>query len=365
MLVERRRTALPFEFLARVTIAWAFVAGVLVTANWDAVSGPQVLVPLVTLGSAMLLAARIAWRLMGDEETTLAALIPALSIPVLFEFAQMRVDNHEWQIICGLVVVNALLSRRSAIGGWVIGLSCAVWSAISLEGLVFTTAITGVLALRWLRDRDARSWLVGCAQALAVVSPVLLMVTTGGLGVTTIACGALSLAHCAGFAWAAVALTILGRLEPLPAGMRVVGIAIAAIGAVGFVLFIAPQCASGGWNPIWRANFSAILQFTVAPIIGVIAAANLANASRDWLRRYWGDYALILTAAFAFSMLYTPAAAVACVLAAPPLAWQVREWLRRIRLIKPFAPRLVATLAVALALLPALPIILVANIVPA
>ncbi len=364
MLVERRRTTLPFEFLTRVAIAWAFVAGVLVTANWDAVSGPQVLIPLVTLGSAMLLAARIAWRLMGDEEATLAALIPALSIPVLFEFAQMRVDNHEWQIICALAVVNALLSRRAALGGWAIGLSCAVWSAISLEGLVFTTAITGVLALRWLRNRDARAWLVGCAQSLAVVSPVLMLVT-GGTSVTPIACGALSLAHCTGFAWAAVVLTILGRLEPLPAGMRVVGIAIAATGAVGLVLFIAPQCASGGWNPIWRANFSAILQFTVAPIIGIIAAANLANASRDWLRRYWGDYALILTAAFAFSLLYAPAAAVACVLAAPPLAWQVREWLRRIRLIKPFAPRLVATLAVALALLPALPIILVANIIPA
>ena len=42
-----------------------------------------IMVPLMTLGIAMLLAARIARRMLGDEETTLTALILAICVPVL------------------------------------------------------------------------------------------------------------------------------------------------------------------------------------------------------------------------------------------------------------------------------------------
>ena len=42
-------------------------------------------IPLLTLFLAMALAGRIAWRLCGDEETTMTAVVMALSVPFLFQ----------------------------------------------------------------------------------------------------------------------------------------------------------------------------------------------------------------------------------------------------------------------------------------
>ncbi len=189
MLVDRRRSAFPAEFLTRVGIAWAVVSALLVFINWNAISSGRfpdpddimrlvqvrdliggqgwfdisqtrvdapgggvpmhwsrlvdlplaitilaltplvgsstaetialVAIPLITLGIAMLLAARIAWRLMGDEEATFTSLIVALSVPVLFQLGPMRIDHHGWQIVCALAAVNALMSRVAKV--WRLG----------------------------------------------------------------------------------------------------------------------------------------------------------------------------------------------------------------------------------------------------
>ncbi|QUL37160.1 hypothetical protein [Erythrobacter sp. JK5] len=346
-----------------------------------------VFVPLATLGIAMLLAARIAWRLMGDEEATLTSMVMAISIPVLFQFAPLRIDHHGWQIVCALVVVNALMHRSPRVGGWIIGTSCAVWLAISIEGLPLAAAIFGVLALRWFRarktgDRNAHGWLAGAIQALALSSAAL-FVLTRGFGDLAAHCDAINPLHLAIFGWGAVVLTLLARLEPLPRGTLLAGFAVAAGGAIGAALYAAPQCATGGFAeldpvvrdywlahiaeglPIWRQEIITALQFAVTPVIGLLAAMNLARGSRDWLRRFWSDYALILAAAFLVSLFVARAGAVACALAAAPLAWQVRDWLRRIRLMKRPAPRVAAMLGVVCALLPAFPAMLLASAIPA
>ena len=133
-------------------------------------------------------------------------------------------------------------------------------------------------------------------------------------------------------------------------------------GATAIYLYASTACGIGGWMPIWREGAIMILQISVTPVIGILAAMNLAHGSRDWLRRYWSDYALVLAAAFAFALVYTPAGVVACVMAAPPLAWQVREWLRQIRVMKRIGPRMLATLALTCALLPAFPLIVYASV---
>ncbi|MEM9500609.1 MAG: hypothetical protein AAF941_02065 [Pseudomonadota bacterium] len=341
-----------------------------------------VIVPLLTLGVAMLLAARIAWRLMGDEEATLTAFILAVSIPVLFQLSPMRIDHHGWQIVCALAAVNALMSRQPGTGGWMLGASCAVWLAISIEGLPLVAAIFGVLTLRWLRDRNQRGWLVGAIHSLTVVSAVVFLLTRG-IGDLAAYCDAVSPVHLGMFAWGAVVLTLLGRLEPMPSALRLGGFGIAAAGAIGAMLYAAPQCASGSFPwvdplvreywvanvgeslPIWRQDVGTALQYAITPIIGMFAALNLTQSSRDWLHRFWGDYTLILIAAFAVSIFVARAGAVACVLAAPPIAWQVREWLRTIRLMKRPAPRLAAMFGVICALLPAFPMMLLASAIPA
>ncbi|MDJ0642008.1 MAG: hypothetical protein QNJ15_04245 [Erythrobacter sp.] len=373
MLVERRRSAFPIEFLARVTTAWILVAGLLIAVNWATIAefvtrGAQaaalIAVPLATLGCAMLLSARIAWRLLGDEEATLAAVIPALSIPMLFELGTMRIDQQGWQIVCALAAVNALMSRRPILGGWSIGGICAVWLAISLDGLVVTIALLGVLASHWLRDRNARMWLVGAFQALAVGS-LLFFVLAQVLGAESLVYDATGFALLAAFAWGAIALSLLGRFEPMPVGPRLGGIILAIGGAAAILIQFAPASAQLPWVPIWDEGIVAILHFAVTPLIGIVAALHLTASSHDWLRRFWSDYTLVLVATFAFAMLNTEAALVACVLSAPPLAWQVRRWLRRIRSMKRMAPRLAATCGLSCALLPAFPMIVFATVAAA
>ncbi|MEP3422447.1 MAG: hypothetical protein ABJN35_11975 [Erythrobacter sp.] len=340
-------------------------------------------VPLVTLGLAMMLAARIAWRLLGDEEATFTSLVVAISVPVLFQLGPMRIDHHGWQIVCALAAMNGLMARSPKIGGWIIGGMLATWLSISIEGLPLAAVFFGVLALRWLRDRDARVWLVSAIQSFALVGAGLFLVTRGVADLMTY-CDAISPLHLGMFAWGAVVLTVLSRFEPAPIGVVLAGFAVAGGGALAMMVYTAPQCATGGgfadldpvvaqyWHanvlegmPIWRQSITTALQYAVTPIIACLAAINLATKSRDWLRRFWGDYAIILAAALLISVLVSRAGAVACVLAAPPLAWQLRQWLRAIRTMERPLPRMAAMVGVACALLPAMPAMILANAMPA
>ncbi len=349
----------------------------------DAELSALVAVPLITLFIAMLLAARIAWRLMGDEEATLTSLVIALSVPLLFQLGPLRIDHHGWQVVCALVAVNALMARSAVVGARVVGASLATWLSISIEGLPLAAAILGVLALRWLRARNERVWLVAAIQSLAVTSAALFLLTRG-LSDLAVYCDAVGPVHLGMFAWGALVLTAVSRVEPAPRGIILGGFALAGGGALGLMFLAAPNCATGGgfaaldpvvaryWHanvlegmPIWRQSLTNALQYAVTPVIALIAAINLASRSHDWLRRFWSDYAMILGAAFLVAIFVSRAGAVACALAAPPLAWQLREWLRSIRTMKRPAPRMAAMVGVCCALLPAFPAMLLTSAMPA
>lgn len=342
-----------------------------------------VIVPLVTLFLAMLLTARIAWRLLGEEEAMLTALILAISVPVLFQLGPMRIDHHGWQIVFALLAMNGLMARSARAGGLVIGAACATWLTISIEGLPLAAAIFAVLALRWLRDRDGNAWLVSATQALAVTGIALFVMTRGVADLATY-CDALSPLHLAMFGWGAVVLTLLRRIEPVPIALVIAGFVLAGGGAAALMIGAAPQCVSGGgfsdldplvvqhWYykvheglPIWLQKPGVALQYGVTPFIGLWSAVRLVRESRAWLARFWTDYALILAAAAIIALFVARAGALACILAAPPLAWQVRHWLRASRLIERPGRRIAALLAVAIALLPSLPLVLALSAMPA
>jgi asparagine N-glycosylation enzyme membrane subunit Stt3 len=117
-----------------------------------------ILVPLLTFGCALLLAGRIAWRVIGDEAAGFACLAMALSVPLVQQLRPMRIDHHGWQIVCVLVAMNGLMARSPRRGGWATGVALAAGLSISIEGLPLAAAICGVIALRWLRDRHDASW---------------------------------------------------------------------------------------------------------------------------------------------------------------------------------------------------------------
>ncbi|MFW5633506.1 MAG: hypothetical protein ACOCYR_01285 [Erythrobacter sp.] len=333
-----------------------------------------VIVPLVTLFAAMLLAARIAHQLLGEEETMLAALLVALSVPLLFQLSPLRIDHHGWQVVCALWAMNALMGRSDRCGAVGVGAALATWLAISVEGLPFAAAILAVLALRWLGNRSQRGWLIRAMQSLAVTSAAL-FVLTRGLGDLAVHCDAIGPLHLAVFGWGALVLTLLGRTEPAPLALVLAGFALAGGGALALVLGAAPHCVSGGgfaaidplvraqWldrvnegRPVWHQDLQHALPFVVAPLVALLAALRLRAASSNWLRRFWSDYALLLGAALLVALLVARAGAVACALAAPPLAWQIIRWWRAARGMRSPVRRMGMTLGIALVLVPTLPL---------
>src|SRR5690606_18232381 len=172
-----------------------------------------VIIPLLTLGCAVLLVGRQAARLCGVETVTYACLALALSAPVLSQMLPLRIDHHGWQIVMALLTLTAIMSSDARRGGWLAGASMAVWLSISLEGLPMAAAFSGVLALRWVREREARTWFVTGMSSLAGAS-VLLFAATRGVGDLAFHCDALSPVHLAAFVWAAAGSLLLSRLDP-------------------------------------------------------------------------------------------------------------------------------------------------------
>lgn len=340
-----------------------------------------VAIPLVTLFIAVLLAARISWRLLDREAATLTCLIIALSVPLLFQFQPLRIDHHGWQIVCALAAANGLLSRDARRGATVIGLSLAAWLAISIEGLPLTLGFGAVLALRWLRDTKQRFWLSYTLQALALGSLVL-FAATRGFGDLSVRCDAISPPYFALLCWAALGTTLLAAPR-LPQSWVVAGFLVIAGGGAGIAMLAAPQCLGGGFAgtdplvrevwlsqvmegmPLWRQSPASILQLIVLPALGLVAAVMLYARSADWMRQFWFEYAVLLLAAIGVAVLVSRAGATAGALASVPLGWLLARWLDHMRSAPGTGRNLLAAAAIALALMPTLPLTIAAPFMPA
>jgi hypothetical protein len=341
-----------------------------------------IVVPLITFGAALLLAGRIAWRLLGDEAASFACLAMALLVPLIQQLRPMRIDHHGWQIVCALAAVNGLMARTPRRGGWITGIALAGWLVISIEGLPLVAVFCGIAALRWLRDRHEAGWLTGLLQGLAAGSTLLFLATRGlPTGVTH--CDAIGPAHLLAFGAAAVGVTVLARLEPLPRFAQIAGIAISGGFAAATLLSAAPQCAGGAFAeidplvarfwyqgvseglPVWRQDPALALQIVIPPLIGILACLQLAGRSSGWLRNWWHDYTVLLLGSLAIALFVARAGAVAGAIAAVPLGWQIREWLRSARTLRRPGRRALAFAAMVLALAPAMPLTLLAIAIPA
>lgn len=341
-----------------------------------------ILIPLATLAIALLLAGRIAWRLLGEEATGFACLAMAMSVPVISQLRPMRIDHHGWQIVLALAAANAMISRSPRLGGWAIGVALALWLSISIEGLPLAAAFMALLGLRWLRDPADRGWLLHAMGALALASAVLFLLTRGFADLDT-HCDAISPIHLALFAWGAVGVGVLAAQRPRPWAFQLVGFGIIAAGAGAMIYVAAPQCAGGGFAgldplvrhywydnvaeglPIWRQSAGTMLGIAVPPAVGLYATLRLAGESRGWLHRFWLDYAFLLACALGIALLVSRAGAVAGALAAPPLGWQIAAWCRGLRRIDRPGKRAAALAALAVVLVPALPFTLVTMAAPA
>ena len=332
-----------------------------------------VLVPLLTLLAAMLLAGRLAWRMLGDAAIGYTCVILALLTAVTGQMQPLRIDHHGWQIVAVLAALNGLAARSEKTGGRLAGIAMALGLTISLELLPIAALIGAVLALRWLLDRKAKVLCLHYIRTLAVTA-LLAFAATRGIADLAPHCDTLSPAYLAALLAAASGLSLLGLAPPIPRGALAIAMAAIAAAAVTALLALAPQCSRGPFvmldplvqqfwyaniregMPVWRQDLGAALRLVVPPLVGLYAAVQLWRRSSGWLARFWGEYALIMAGALVLGLVVSRSAGFAAALGAIPLGWLLRDWIVRARAMR-FAPKRIGLIAAAmLVVMPDLPL---------
>ncbi len=333
-----------------------------------------VLVPLLTLGAALLLIGRLAWRLFGQSVVPYACIVLVLCSTVTAQLQPMRIDHHGWQIVCFLAALNGLAARDAHAGGNVAGVAMGLGVAISMELLPLAAMIGAAAAWRWLRDAKAGELCQAYLRALALTA-VFAFVVTRGVADAVNHCDALSPAYLAGLLVMAIAFAMLGRIDNLPPLLLALGMVVAVAAGIGQVLGLAPQCIAGPFAmldplvkqywygnvleglPIWHQDPAAILRMIVPPLVGIWAMLRLWQRSGGWLGRFWDEYLLIALGALGLAVMVSRSAIFVTAMAAVPLGWYLSDWRRRaIEAGRRYGPKAALGLILVLIAAPHLPL---------
>jgi len=338
-----------------------------------------VIVPLLTLGAAILLVSRLAWRLVDPGLIGFACLVLALMTPVTGQMQPLRIDHHGWQIVAALAALNGLAARDSRVTGWATGGALALGMSISLEILPLAALFGGVLALRWLRDPRCAAGLIHFLFALALVGAASFL-ATHGLADLAQHCDAVSPAYLAALAVFAVGAWLLAKAGPANRYAIAAGLGATGLAGLAVMLWLAPACKAGPFAtldplvhsfwydnvhegmPVWLQKPPVLAQMVVPPLLGLIGAAMLMLRSREWLRQFWLEYVLILAGTLILAVLVARASAFACAFAAVPLGWLLREWYRKAQRLRSPLARVGAVAAMVLAVMPGLPMLLLGGL---
>lgn len=325
-------------------------------------------VPLLTLLCGMLLTARLALRLADERAALVSCLLWPLAFATMTQFAPLRIDHHGWQIVTLLAAANALFARDRRIGGWLCGAALATGMAISLELLPYAALFAGVLALRWLRDPEARGGLVAMLDSLAATGAALFLLTRGTD--LTGYCDIASPGYLAGFAVAAIGVRLVALRNPPPRAV-VLLLGLVGVAVVVSFLVVAPQCTRGPFAaldplvqqvwyrnvleglPVWRQPAVAAVQIAAPPFIALAASLFLWRSPETADRRdAWFEFALLLAGFALVALLVSRAGAAACALSTIAVAAALRPLLARIEGLASMPAKLAALVLVLAALAP-------------
>lgn len=333
-----------------------------------------VMVPLLTLGCAMLLAARLAWRMFDPQAIHFVAVLLVLATPVTAQLQPLRIDHHGWQIVAVLAALNGLTARNSRTAGWLAGLAMALGMTVSLELLPVAALLAAVLVLRALYDPAERIAPAAFLQALALTG-VAAFLLTHGLSDLANHCDSLSPAWLGALVIAAMGTSAIAALPRVPRFGLVLAYGGAGALSLAALLALAPECARGPFAtldplvraywynnvyegmPVWYQQVPTMAQMLVPPLLGLWAAVRLRQRNTGWLQRFWGEYALLLGGLIVLSVLVARSSSFSCALGVVPLAWQVREWHRRVRRLGSPLRRTLGLLGIAALVMPGVPLL--------
>lgn len=332
--------------------------------------------PLLLLGMAFVVMARMASGLGDRRLAYVAPLLLATDFMILYQLAPLRIDHHGWQILLTLATLALLLREANVRSGILAGLLSATLLAISLEGLPAVALLAALVGLEWVWSGSAatRARLIAYLATLAAVDAVLQFVTRGPDALVQRWCDALSLPYLGALTVAAMLIAVgtfmTARLgSGRVARLAVLGVAGSASAAT--LLAIEPLCIKGPFaalDPLvvqyWYANvreglplwqpLDGLAGYSLAPtLVGLVGCwLGWRGASDAAVARRW----LILGGALAglaiLSLLVLRTGATAHVIALPGCALvAVMVWSKARELASPL-PRILASLLPLVALPP-------------
>jgi hypothetical protein len=321
-----------------------------------------IVVPLLTLGIAMLLVHRIAFRLMHGPAALLAVLATPLSLGAMKQMRIMRIDHHGWQIVLALLTTLAVLDdKRPRRSGVVAGAAMALWLNISIEALPFVAAVGAWFAFEWLRDSSAGERLKTYLGALAAASLLLFIVTHLPSVWFAHPHDVLNVAHLAGFAVAALGCHF--AVAPAVADLRLRFARLAGVGLVALAAMFAvdPHFLQGPFSsldplvaqwwyagvdegmPVWRLSPDAAAIGLAQPLVGLAGALLAIYKTGNDARRAWIAFACLLFAMTLAAVFVIREATTASVMSLPGTAFLCAAALRRAQSLSLMPLRVAAT----------------------
>jgi hypothetical protein len=276
-------------------------------------------VPLLLFGGIIMLLALTAWYVGGKTAAISAAIISALSVPLIGQLVPMRIDHHGWQIAMAVLALASLFYGHARKAGLVLGVALAIWLHISLEGAPMSAAFFLFLGWQWLTKPHEAARLFWTISAFALSSLVLFLGTqTQGFGAATY-CDTVSPPHI--LAILAAAAIMIPGLFIAPQSKLARALIMATAGGVAAAVFTlcAPECLNGPFGtldplvrdywyvyvkegmPIWHQDLPTIAFVMAAPIAGLVSCVVLARKTEEtdrlklWVIGFFGLYALVLT----------------------------------------------------------------------
>lgn len=321
-----------------------------------------VVVPLLTLGAAMLLVYRVAARLTNGPAALLAVIATPASLGAMKEIKVMRIDHHGWQIVLALVALLGLLdAKRPVRSGMTCGLAMAFWLNISIEGLPFAAALGAWFALEYLLDASAAERLKSYLGALTLGSAALFAATHLPATWTVHPHDVLNDAHLAAFASAWLSSLLMARPGVESRWSRLA--VLAALGAISACAMFAvdihaldgpfssldPFVRAYWYNgvdegmPVWRLSLGNAAAGLAQPAVGLIGALFAIARSRGAERYSWLMFAYLLGAITLSTLFVIREAMTASVLSLAGTAYLCDLALTRARTVSMVPARVVAT----------------------
>lgn len=330
-----------------------------------------IIVPLVTLGIAMLLVNRIALKLMTSRAALVAAAATPLSLGALKQMRPMRIDHHGWQIVMALLGVLACFDERPRRSGFLAGLAMAIWLNISLEGLPFAVAIGTLFAFDWVRNGAASQRLESFVATLAISSALIFGATHLPSTWLSQQHDVVTVAYLAGFAAASLSICAIVRVDLHHWSTRLVGLGVAGVVTLCAMFLVDAHWMSGPFSsldpivrqfwydrvdeglPMWKVDWSESAMGLAQPIVGLIGGCAAWVKTDGRLRERWAIYLFLLLGTTLSSLSVLRIATTASVIAMPGTAFLCQLAFRRARAQTVLVARVVSTTAALLIMTPA------------